>query len=111
MKKFCLLLILILSCFSFTFAQEDKPLSILEKPRPDYPVPNTGTICVQGTITLRVEFLATGKIGKISPISSLGYGLTEKAMEAAKNIKFEPAVKNGKQITVTKPIQFSFTIY
>ncbi len=93
------------------FVQEDKPLRILEKPQLAYPVPDTGTICVQGTVTLRVEFLASSKIGKISPVSSLGYGLTENAMEAAKKIKFEPAVKNGKPITVTKPIQFSFTIY
>lgn len=91
--------------------QEDKPLRIIEKPRPAYPVSEGGTICVQGTITLRVQFLASGKIGKISPISELPYGLTEKAIEAAEKIKFEPAIKNGKPITVAKSVQFSFTIY
>lgn len=95
-----------------TFVQADKPLRILKKPRPAYPVYESGgTICVQGTVTLRVQFLASGKIGKISPISELPYGLTEKAIEAAEKIKFEPAIKNGKPITVTKSVQFSFTIY
>lgn len=91
------------------FVPKDRSLRILEKPRPAYP--EGGRVCIQGTVTVRVVFLASGEIGEISPVSGLGYGLTEKAMEAAKKMKFEPAVKNGKPITVARPVQFNFTFY
>jgi hypothetical protein len=87
------------------------PLNILEIPKPKYPVRENGTICVTGNVRLRVQFLASGKIGKISPVSSLPYGLTEKAIEAAEKIKFEPAIKDGEPITVFKVVVMSFTIY
>ena len=92
-------------------AQENRPLKILEKPKPRYPTSDTGTVCMQGTVLLRVQFLASGEIGEIKAVTNLPYGATENAIEAAKKIKFEPAVKNGKRINVTKIVGFSFTIY
>lgn len=93
------------------FARSYRPLKIIYKPRPSYPKPENGTICVQGTVTLRITFLSTGEIGEIIPIIKLGYGLTEKAIEAARNIKFTPLIKNGVPTTVTRSVQFAFTIY
>lgn len=87
------------------------PLNILEIPKPKYPVPERGTICVTGNVRLRVQFLASGKVGKISPLNDLGYGLAEKAVEAAEKIKFEPAIIDGKAVTVFKVIVVNFTIY
>lgn len=86
----------------------DKPVKITYKPKAKYPDPS---ICVQGTVTLRVEFLDTGDIGKITPVSGLGYGMTESAIDAAKQMKFEPAQLRGKPVTVNRTVQFSFTIY
>lgn len=128
MNKLLLSIIFALLFCGFAFAQDtaktdekaeesvsvepNKPLKILKKPRPRYPTYESGgTVCVQGTVTLRIQFLATGEIGKIAVISGLPYGLTENAIEAAKGIEFEPAVKNSKPITVTKIVPFSFTIY
>lgn len=45
----------------------------------------------QGKVILRVDFLANGKIGKISVVESLPHGLTEQAISATKQIKFQPA--------------------
>ncbi len=64
-----------------------------------------------GTVTLRVTFLSSGQIGSISPISGQPYGLTEQAIAAARQIRFEPAKKNGVPQTVTKQVQYSFTLY
>ncbi len=64
-----------------------------------------------GTVTLRVTFLANGQIGSISPVSTAPYGLTEQAIAAARGIKFEPAKKSGVPTTVTKQVQYSFTLY
>jgi protein TonB len=64
-----------------------------------------------GMVTLRVTFLASGQIGSISPISGQPYGLTEQAIAAARQIRFEPAKKNGVPQTVTKQVQYQFTLY
>lgn len=86
----------------------DIPVKLTYKPRPKYP---DGQVCAQGNVTLKVEFLDTGDIGTIIAVSGLGYGMTEKAIEAAKQMKFKPAQLRGKPVTVHKTVQFSFTIY
>ncbi|MDQ3130463.1 MAG: energy transducer TonB [Acidobacteriota bacterium] len=66
-------------------------------------------ISVQGTVTLRVEFLANGQIGKATAVNGLPYGLTENAVEAAKKVKFIPATKEGNPITIFKQLHYFFT--
>ena len=85
-------------------------LKIISKPRPKY-TDLAGQNYVQGNVVLRVTFLANKQIGEISTITSLPYGLTEEAINAAKMIKFEPAMKRGKVIAVRKTVSYNFTIY
>ena len=108
MKKSILLLFFVFTFCSLLFAQESQPLQILEKPKPQIPK-NGGNIDVQGTVTLRVEFLANGSIGKVTPVLSLPYGLTENAVEAVKKIKFLPAKKEAVPVTVFKTVTYSFS--
>jgi len=107
MKKFFLLVFFILLFCVITFAQESKPLIILDQPLPGMPKIE-GTVHVQGTISLRVEFLANGEIGQIVPISTLPYGFTDQAIAAAKRIKFKSAIENGEAKTVTRTVSYSF---
>ncbi len=86
----------------------DRDLRILYKPKASWPE-NTG--CFQGTVILRVTFLETGQIGNISVVKGLPLGATDKAVEAARKIKFDPAVRSGKAISSTKQVEFSFSIY
>lgn len=65
---------------------------------------------VEGTITARVTFKADGTIGKIFLVTLLPNGLNQKAIEAAKKIKFLPALKNNVPITVVREIKFNFTL-
>ena len=65
----------------------------------------------QGTVILRVTFLANGSIGGISAVKGLPNGLTEQAIAAARRISFEPAKINGSPQSVTKQIEYSFSIY
>ena len=85
-------------------------VKILSKPRANYTDEARATQ-IQGKVVLRVTFRANGSIGAISVISGLGYGLTQQAINAAKGIRFEPAKLNGKPYTVTKPVEYTFTIY
>ena len=65
---------------------------------------------VEGTIVLSVEFGADGVIRKIKVERGLPYGLTESAIEAAKALRFEPAIKDGQPISVRGNIEFSFSL-
>jgi TonB family protein len=89
---------------------KNKALYITSKPRVAY-TEIARNNDVQGTVTLKVEFKKNGKIGKISVISGLPDGLSEQAVKAAEKIEFQPAVKNGKPITITKTVQYTFTLY
>ena len=86
------------------------PLKILSKKKAQY-TEDARMNNVQGTVTLRVAFIASGEIGEISAIKGLPFGLTEAAIEAAKQIRFEPEVVNGEPRTTTRPVSFTFNIY
>jgi TonB family protein len=66
---------------------------------------------ITGTVRVRVTFQSDGKVGPVSPVNSLPFGLTGAAVEAAKGIKFEPAVREGVPYSVTKTVEYSFSIY
>lgn len=95
---------------STTNKNGDSPLKLLFKPKGEYN-DKARQDQVQGTVRLRVTFLANGNIGAISPVQGLPDGLTAAAIEAAKRIRFQPAIKNGKPVTVTKMVEYTFTLY
>lgn len=85
-------------------------IKITDKPRANY-TDAARQAQVQGTVSLRVTFLANGSIGSISTVSGLPNGLTEQAIAAARGMRFEPAKKGGVPYTVTKVVQYNFTLY
>lgn len=66
---------------------------------------------VQGTIILRVEFLADGTIGTVTTLSRLPFGLTTQSIDAARAIKFEPESVDGVPRTRNNVVQYSFKIF
>jgi len=86
------------------------PLKIIAKPRAQY-TDEARQNQVQGTVVLKVTLMANGSIGSIVPVTRLGYGLTEKAIAAARQIQFEPKKVNGIAQSVTKTIEYNFNIY
>jgi protein TonB len=87
-----------------------QPLKILSKPRPGY-TDAARQNNVQGTVILRVTFLPSGQIGSITAIKGLPYGLTEQAIAAARQMKFEPAKRDGIAQAVTRQVEYTFSIY
>ncbi len=85
-------------------------VKIISKPRPGY-TDSARVNNVQGTVILKVTFLASGQIGGVSVIKGLPNGLTEQAIAAAKNIRFEPAKRGGTPYAVNKNVEYSFTIF
>ena len=66
---------------------------------------------ISGTIRLRITFLASGEIGAVEVVKKLPFGLTVNAVNAARETKFEPAIKEGIPYSVTKVIDYSFSLY
>jgi TonB family protein len=65
---------------------------------------------VQGSVVLNVMFSYDGTIQSIQVVRELPYGLTENAIEAAKKIKFNPAIKNGEPVSVRGNLEFKFNL-
>jgi TonB family protein len=86
------------------------PLKIISKPRAEYTDKARG-LQVTGGIRLLVGFSADGTVKHILVIKSLDYGLDKNAVGAARAIKFEPATKDGKPISVVREIEYHFSIY
>ena len=89
---------------------KNKSLQIISKPKAVYTV-EARKNCIQGKVIIKVTFFANGSVGRIKVLKGLCYGLSNKAVEAAKFIKFKPEIKNNKAITVTKKVTYNFTIY
>jgi len=88
----------------------DSLLKITHKPRPSYP---RGVHPSQGSakVTLAIEFLSSGKIGFIRSLDHGGQQDFERESKAAAyQIRFSPAIKGGKPITVIQFVEYSFWV-
>jgi len=63
---------------------------------------------VTGTVFLWVVFRSSGEVTNIRPRSGLPFGLTERAMAAARKIKFEPGEKEGQRVSVLMIVEYEF---
>jgi TonB family protein len=66
---------------------------------------------IHGTVILNVIFGADGKISNIEVVRGLPHGLSERAIAAAQAIRFEPALRDGKPVSVKGNLEFSFNLY
>jgi len=65
----------------------------------------------QGTVVLWVVVGADGRARDIRVQRSLGMGLDEKAIEAVRRWKFDPAMKDGQPVAVQVNIEVNFRLY
>ena len=65
----------------------------------------------QGTVLLWVVVGTDGRLRDIRVQRSLGMGLDEKAIEAVRQWRFEPSMKDGHPVAVQVNIQVSFRLY
>lgn len=65
---------------------------------------------IRGSVILSAVFGTDGHIYNLQIIRGLPQGLTETAIEAAKKIKFRPAIKNGTPVNVRMQVVFEFNL-
>jgi TonB family protein len=87
---------------------DERPL-IVSKPMPAY-TEEARRNQVSGSVTLKIVLASSGQIGQITVVEGLPYGLSERAIDAARQIKFTPAKKNGRPISVYATIGYTFRL-
>jgi TonB family protein len=83
---------------------------ILEKPEPTY-TEAARKNQITGTVVIRAVFSASGQVTNISAVSKLPDGLTEKAIAAARQIRFVPATKDGHPVSMWFQLEYNFNLY
>ena len=83
---------------------------LISKPEPTY-TEKARRKEITGGVVLRVIFSATGQVTNIRVVKGLPYGLTEKTIEAARRIKFIPATKDGKPVSMWMQLEYNFNLY
>jgi TonB family protein len=66
---------------------------------------------VEGVVRLRAVLNVSGKVTNISIIKGLPDGLTEKAIAAARQIRFTPAERDGRKVSQYVVLEYNFNIY
>jgi len=83
---------------------------VLEKPEPQY-TEAARKNQITGTVVLRAVFSSSGAVTNISTIRGLPDGLTERAIAAAKQIRFLPAQKDGHAVSMWMQLEYNFNLY
>jgi TonB family protein len=66
---------------------------------------------VYGVVRLRAILSASGEVTDISVVKGLPDGLTEKAIAAARQIRFQPAEKDGRPVSASVVLEYNFNLY
>ena len=83
---------------------------LISKPEPQYSE-EARRNQITGTVMLRVVFSRTGQVEQIRAIQTLPFGLTERAIAAARGIKFAPAMKGGRPVSTYMQLEYNFNLY
>jgi TonB family protein len=87
----------------------ETPVQILVKPKPVY-TEEARRLRVEGEALLEVTFSASGECRVIRVVRGLGYGLNEAAVQAAQQINFRPAMRNGQPVDSTAIVHVVFQL-
>lgn len=85
------------------------PVEILAKPNPAY-TDEARRLGIEGEVVLRVLFAASGRVEVLSLVRGLGHGLDERAAEAARRIRFRPALEQGRPVDFAALVHMTFQL-
>jgi TonB family protein len=83
------------------------PVEITFKPNPVYS-DEARSLKLEGEVLLEVNFYANGTLNVNRVVRGLGHGLDEAAMQAAKRIRFKPALRYGQPVDSTAVVHVTF---
>lgn len=90
-------------------SEVDQKAKIIKKP-----IPSTDRMCNtdNGFVRVRVILLKSGKVGDVEPLkNSECERFNENALNSAKKIKFNPALKDGQPVSVSVMVEYRYNRY
>ena len=94
----------------FTGREVTQKARVLEKPEPTY-TESARKFGIEGTVVLRAVFSKNGEVTNLHVVRKLPHGLTEKAIAAARAIRFTTATKDGQPVSMWMELQYNFNLY
>jgi TonB family protein len=94
----------------FEAAEVTREARIIYKPEPGF-TEQARKNNVRGEVRLRAVLSATGEVTNVVVVKGLPDGLTEKALAAARQIRFTPAEKDGHPVSQYVVLEYNFNIY
>ena len=94
----------------FTPKEVDKNFQVIMNPLPQY-TEAAREAQIKGTVVLKCTLSAKGQVTTISVVSGLSHGLTERAIAAARGLKFIPAMKDGKYVSISTRLVYNFELF
>lgn len=91
----------------FGAGEVQKKARLIDAPAADYP-DAARAAKVNGEVRLRLVLAADGTVKNIFPMKPIEPGLTAAAIEAARRIKFTPAVRDGKPVSQFETLSYEF---
>ena len=85
------------------------PVEIISKPKPVY-TDEARKLRIEGEVLLEVVFEASGKLHVVRVVRGLGHGLDENAAQAAEQIRFKPAQREGQPADSTATLHIIFQL-
>ncbi|HXU37024.1 MAG TPA: TonB family protein [Blastocatellia bacterium] len=82
---------------------------ILGRPTPGY-TDEARRNQIEGSVKVSVLLKADGIVSEVRVTRGLGYGLDEKAIEAARQLRFVPGQKDGHAVSVRLFVEFKFSL-
>jgi TonB family protein len=94
----------------FSPREVTQKMRIISKPEPQY-TEEARKNQISGTVRVSAVFSSSGQVTNVRVVSGLPYGLAEKAIAAAHQIKFVPATKDGHVVSQYVTIEYNFNLY
>lgn len=94
----------------FRSTQVTVRVRVVSKPEPQY-TEQARQSQVTGTVVLRGILSSSGGVENITVLRELPDGLTERAIMAARKIRFIPAMKDGQFVSMWIQLEYNFNLY
>jgi TonB family protein len=94
----------------YTSKEVDQKVKILKKPTPGYSE-EARRRKTSGSVIVRAILSADETVKHIEIVTGLPNGLSQRAIEAARQIKFKPAIKDGKTVSTWVELEYAFYVY
>lgn len=94
---------------AFVVRDVDRAAIIVSKPDPTYTIDAKRNL-ITARVTFRVVLAANGEVVNIRVMEDLPFGMSDSVMDAAKQIRFIPALKGGQNVSMTIALEYDISL-